>query len=126
MDSISNANVIIWLFFGTILFLLLAVIVTVGVWVESEKVSKLFYSAGVIVTFIIMFIDIQIVFFSTAYEPAFVHFLIYGKVLTIIGVGLLCGSVLLQIKNNKSLRNVLFNFSTIGGLVLCAYLAHIK
>ena len=89
MDSISNANVIIWLFFGTILFLLLSVIVTVGVWSESEKVSKFFYYTGVIVTFIIMFIDIQIVFFSTAYEPAFVHFLIYGRVLTIMGAGLL-------------------------------------
>lgn len=79
-----------------------------------------------IVTFIIMFIDIQIVFFSTVYEPAFVHFLIYGRVLTIMDVGLLCVSVLFQIKNNKNLRNVLLNLSTIGGLVLCAYLAHIK
>lgn len=126
MDNISGANLIIWLFFGTILFLLLAGIVTVGVWAESEKASKFFYYADVIVTFIIMFIDIQIVFFSAAYGPAFVHFLIYGRVLTIIGVGLLCGSVLFQIKNNKSLRNVLINFSTIGGLVLCAYLAHIE
>ena len=126
MDRISNANGIIWLFLGIILFCLLTVIFTFGVWAKSEKVSKFFYSADFIVTIIILFCDMEIVFFSAAYEPAFIHFLVYGRVFTIMGVVMLCVSALFQKKNNKILRNVLLNLSTIGGLLLCAYLVQIK
>lgn len=126
MDSISNASGIIWLFFGIILFLSLTVIFTFGIWVKSEKVSKFFYLAGVIVNIIILFCDIQIVFFSVAYKPALIHFLVYGRVFTITGAVMLCVSALFQKKNNMILRNILLNISTIGGLVLFFYLVLIK
>ena len=126
MDSISNANGIIWLFFGIILFLLFTVIFTFGIWVKSEKVSKFFYSADFIVTVIILFCDMEIVFFSAAYEPALLHFLVYGRVFTIMGAVMLCVSALFQKRNNKILRNILINLSTVGGLVLFVYLMQVK
>lgn len=126
MDRISTANGIVWLFIGIMLFCLLTVIFTFGVWANSEKISKFLYPAGVIVTIIILICDIEIVFFSAAYAPAFINFLAYGKVFTIVGIVMLCGSIIFQKKNNKILRNILLNISTIGGLVLCAYLVQIR
>lgn len=126
MDRISDANGIIWLFLGIMLYCLLTVIFTFGVWDKSEKISRLFYPAGVIATIIILFCDMEIVFFSAAYEPALIHFLVYGRVFTIMGVVMLCVSVLFQKKNNKILRNILLNISTIGSLVLFVYLVQIK
>ena len=63
MDRISDSNGIIWLFLGIMLYCLLTVIFTFGVWAKSEKVSKFFYSADFIVTVIILFCDMEIVFF---------------------------------------------------------------
>ena len=108
------------------LFCLLTVIFTFGVWAKSEKVSKFFYSADFIVTVIILFCDMEIVFFSAAYEPALLHFLVYGRVFTIMGAVMLCISALLQKKNNKIPRNILINLSTIGGFVLFVYLMQVK
>ena len=42
MDRISNVKGIIWLFAGMVLFYLLAVIFSLGIWVKGEKTS--FYS----------------------------------------------------------------------------------
>lgn len=126
MDRISDANGIIWLFLGIMLYCLLTVIFTFGVWAKSEKISRFFYPAGVIVTIIILFCDMEIVFFSAAYEPALIHFLVYGRGFTIMGVVILCVSVLFQKKNNKIMRNILLNISTIGSLVLFVYLVQIK
>lgn len=108
------------------LFCLLTVIFTFGVWAKSEKVSKFFYSADFIVTVIILFCDMEIVFFSAAYEPALLHFLVYGRVFTIMGAVMLCISALLQKKNNKIPQNILINLSTIGGFVLFVYLMQVK
>lgn len=126
MDRISDANGIIWLFLGIMLYCLLTVIFTFGVWANSEKISKFFYSADFIVTVIILFCDMEIVFFSAAYEPALIHFLVYGRVFTIMGAVMLCISALLQKKNNKIPRNILINLSTIGGFVLFVYLMQVK
>ena len=126
MDRISDANGIIWLFLGIMLYCLLTVIFTFGVWANSEKISRFFYPAGVIATIIILFCDIQIAFFSAAYEPALIHFLLYGRVFTIMGVVMLCVSVIFQKRNNKIMRNILLNISTIGSLVLFVYLVQIK
>ena len=126
MDRISDANGIIWLFLGIMLYCLLTVIFTFGVWAKSEKVSKFFYSADFIVTVIILFCDMEIVFFSAAYEPALLHFLVYGRVFTIMGAVMLCVSALFQKRNNKILRNILINLSTVGGLVLFVYLMQVK
>ena len=126
MDRISDSNGIIWLFLGIMLYCLLTVIFTFGIWVKSEKVSKFFYPAGVTVNIIILFCDIQIVFFSAAYEPAFLHFLVYGRVFTIMGVVMLCVSIIFQKRNNKILRNIFLNLSTVGGLVLFVYLMQVK
>ena len=71
MDRISDANGIIWLFLGIMLYCLLTVIFTFGVWAKSEKISRLFYPAGVIATIIILFCDMEIVFFSAAYTTFF-------------------------------------------------------
>lgn len=126
MDRISDSNGIIWLFLGIMLYCLLTVIFTFGIWVKSEKVSKFFYPAGVTVNIIILFCDIQIVFFSAAYEPAFLHFLVYGRVFTIMGVVMLCVSIIFQKRNNKIMRNIFLNLSTVGGLVLFVYLMQVK
>jgi len=126
MDRISDSNGIIWLFLGIMLYCLLTVIFTFGVWAKSEKVSKFFYSADFIVTVIILFCDMEIVFFSVAYEPALLHFLAYGRVFTIMGAVMLCVSALFQKRNNKILRNILINLSTIDGLVLFVYLMQVK
>ena len=126
MDRISDANGIIWLFLGIMLYCLLTVIFTFGVWAKSEKISRLFYPAGVIATIIILFCDMEIVFFSAAYEPALLHFLVYGRVFTIMGAVMLCVSALFQKRNNKILRNILINLSTIDGLVLFVYLMQVK
>lgn len=126
MDSISDSNVIVWLFLGIFLFYLFAVIFTLGIWVQSEKITNLFYCANVIITIIILFFNIEIVFFSVSYEPDFIKFLVYGKIFTIVGIIMLCGSIIFHIKNHKILRNSLINISTIGGLVLLTYLAQIK
>lgn len=126
MDSISDSNVIVWLFLGIFLFYLFAVIFTLGIWVQSEKITNLFYCANVIITIIILFFNIEIVFFSVSYEPDFINFLVYGKLFTIVGIIMLCGSIIFHIKNHKILRNSLINISTIGGLVLLTYLAQIK
>lgn len=126
MDRISDANGIIWLFLGIMLYCLLTVIFTFGVWAKSEKVSKFFYSADFIVTVIILFCDMEIVFFSAVYEPALLHFLVYGRVFTIMGAVMLCVSALFQKRNNKILRNILINLSTIDGLVLFVYLMQVK
>ena len=126
MDRISDANGIIWLFLGIMLYCLLTVIFTFGVWDKSEKISRLFYPAGVIATIIILFCDMEIVFFSAAYDPALIHFLLYGRVFTIMGVVMLCVSVIFQKRNNKIMRNILLNISTIGSLVLFVYLVQIK
>lgn len=126
MDSISDSNVIMWLFFGILLFYLFAVLFTLGIWVQSEKISNLFYYASVIITIIILFFNIEIVFFSVSYEPDFINFLVYGKIFTIVGIIMLCVSIIFHIKNHKILRNILINILTIGGLVLLTYLAQIK
>lgn len=126
MDRISNANGIIWLFLGIMLYCLLTVIFTFGVWAKSEKISRLFYPAGVIATIIILFCDMEIVFFSAAYEPALLHFLVYGRVFTIMGVVMLCVSIIFQKRNNKIMRNIFLNLSTVGGLVLFVYLMQVK
>ena len=126
MDRISDSNGIIWLFLGIMLYCLLTVIFTFGIWVKSEKVSKFFYPAGVTVNIIILFCDIQIVFFSAAYEPAFLLFLVYGRVFTIMGVVMLCVSIIFQKRNNKIMRNIFLNLSTVGGLVLFVYLMQVK
>ena len=126
MDRISDSNGIIWLFLGIMLYCLLTVIFTFGIWVKSEKVSKFFYPAGVTVNIIILFCDIQIVFFSAVYEPAFLHFLVYGRVFTIMGVVMLCVSIIFQKRNNKIMRNIFLNLSTVGGLVLFVYLMQVK
>ena len=107
MERISNANGIIWLFLGIILYCLLTVILTFGVWAKTEKISKLFYFAGVIATIIILFCNIEIVFSSVTYAPAVRNFLVCGKVFTIVGVIMLCGSIIFQKKNNRILRNIL-------------------
>ena len=52
--------------------------------------------------------------------------LVYGRVFTIMGAVMLCVSALFQKKNNKILRNILLNISTIGGLALFFYLVLIK
>ena len=126
MDRISDSNGIIWLFLGIMLYCLLTVIFTFGIWVKSEKVSKFFYPAGVTVNIIILFCDIQIVFFSAVYEPAFLHFLVYGRVFTIMGVVMLCVSIIFQKRNNKIMRNIFLNLSTVGELVLFVYLMQVK
>ena len=126
MDRISDANGIIWLFLGIMLYCLLTVIFTFGVWEKREKISRLFYPAGVIATIIILFCDMEIVFFSAAYEPALIHFLVYGRVFTIMCVVMLCVSIIFQKRNNKIMRNILLNISTIGSLVLFVYLVQIK
>lgn len=126
MDRISDANGIIWLFLGIMLYCLLTVIFTFGVWAKSEKISRLFYPAGVIATIIILFCDMEIVFFSAAYEPALIHFFAYGRVFTIMCVVMLCVSIIFQKRNNKIMRNILLNISTIGSLVLFVYLVQIK
>lgn len=126
MDRISDSNGIIWLFLGIMLYCLLTVIFTFGVWAKSEKVSKFFYSADFIVTVIILFCDMEIVFFSAAYGPALLHFLAYGRAVAIMGAVMLCVSALFQKRNNKILRNILINLSTIDGLVLFVYLMQVK
>ena len=126
MDRISDANGIIWLFLGIMLYCLFTVIFTFGVWAKSEKISRLFYPAGVIATIIILFCDMEIVFFSAAYEPALLHFLVYGRVFTIMGVVMLCVSIIFQKRNNKIMRNIFLNLSTVGGLVLFVYLMQVK
>ena len=50
-----------------------------------KKYQGFFYPAGVIATIIILFCDMEIAFFSAAYEPALIHFLLYGRVFTIMG-----------------------------------------
>lgn len=85
MDRISDANGIIWLFLGIMLYCLLTVIFTFGVWANSEKISRFFYPAGVIATIIILFCDMEIAFFSAAYEPALIHFLLYVQTATFCG-----------------------------------------
>lgn len=68
MDRISDANGIVWLFLGIILYCLLTVVFTLGVWVNSEKISKISYLANVIATVIISLFNIGIVFASVSYE----------------------------------------------------------
>ena len=74
MDRISDSNGIIWLFLGIMLYCLLTVIFTFGVWAKSEKVSKFFYSADFIVTVIILFCDMEIVFFFCSIRACFTTF----------------------------------------------------
>ena len=80
MDRISNVKGIIWLFAGMVLFYLLAVIFSLGIWVKGEKTSRIFYFANVIVTAIISFSNMEIVFGSAADETDFFDFLFYGKI----------------------------------------------
>ena len=43
-----------------------------------------------------------------------------------MGAVMLCVSALFQKRNNKILRNILINLSTVGGLVLFVYLMQVK
>ena len=112
MDRISNVKGIIWLFAGMVLFYLLAVIFSLGIWVKGEKTSRIFYFANVIVTAII--------------ETDFFDFLFYGKIFAILGAVTLCGSILFQKRGSKIPGNILLNLSTTGGLLLFAYLMKVK
>lgn len=126
MDRISNANGSIWIFTGIVVFYLLAVIFSLGIWAKGEKMSRTFYFANVIVTAIISFSNMEIVFGSAAYETDFFGFLFYGKIFAILGALTLCGSILFQKRDSKILGNVLLNLSTTGGLLLFAYLMKVK
>ena len=88
--------------------------------------SRTFYFANVIVTAIISFSNIEIVFGSAAYETDFFGFLFYGKIFAILGAVTLCGSILFQKRGSKILGNILLNLSTTGGLLLFAYLMKVK
>lgn len=126
MDRISNANGIIWIFTGIVVFYLLAVIFSLGIWAKGEKMSRTFHFANVIVTVIISFSNMEIVFGSAAYETDFFDFLFYGKIFAILGAVTLCGSILFQKRGSKILGNILLNLSTTGGLLLFAYLMKVK
>ena len=126
MDRISNANGIIWIFTGIVVFYLLAVIFSLGIWAKGEKMSRTFYSANVIVTAIISFSNMEIVFGSAADETDFFGFLFYGKIFAILGAVTLCGSILFQKRGSKIPGNILLNLSTTGGLLLFAYLMKVK
>ena len=126
MDRISNANGSIWIFTGIVVFYLLAVIFSFGIWAKGEKMSRTFYFANVIVTAIISFSNMEIIFGSAAYEADFFGFLFYGKIFAILGALTLCGSILFQKRGSKILGNILLNLSTTGGLLLFAYLMKVK
>lgn len=126
MDRISNVKGIIWLFAGMVLFYLLAVIFSLGIWAKGEKMSRIFYFANVIVTAIISFINMEIVFGSAVYETDFFGFLFYGKIFAILGAVTLFGSILFQKRDSKIPGNILLNLSTTGGLLLFAYLMKVK
>ena len=126
MDRISNANGSIWIFTGIVVFYLLAVIFSLGIWSKGEKMSRTFYFANVIVTAIISFSNMEIVFGSAAYETDFFGFLFYGKIFAILGAVTLCGSILFQKRGSKIPGNILLNLSTTGGLLLFAYLMKVK
>ena len=126
MDRISNANGSIWIFTGIVVFYLLAVIFSLGIWAKGEKMSRTFYFANVIVTAIILFSNMEIIFGSAAYEADFFGFLFYGKIFAILGALTLCGSILFQKRGSKILGNILLNLSTTGGLLLFAYLMKVK
>lgn len=126
MDEISNANEIIWLFLGTVLYYLLTAAFSLGIWAESERISKIFYLANVLSAAVISFCNVEIAFVSAAYEPEFLKILAYGKAFAILEVILLCGSIIFQKRNHKILRNILLNISTIGGLALFTYLIQMK
>lgn len=126
MDEISNANEIIWLFLGTVLYYLLTVVFSLGIWAESERISKISYLANVLSAAVISFCNVEIVFASAAHEPEFLKFLAYGKAFAILEVILFCGSIIFQKRNHKILRNILLNISTIGGLALFTYLIQMK
>lgn len=123
MDSISDSNIILWLFLGILLFYFFTIIFNFGVWVESKKISIVSYYASAIAFIVVCFFNIEIFFFSASYEPDFINFIVYGKIFTIVGIILFFGSILFQKKNRKILRNILINLCVLGGLVLltCAW-----
>ena len=111
---------------GIVMFYLLAVIFSLGIWAKGEKTSRIFYFANVIVTAIISFSNMEIVFGSAADETDFFDFLFYGKIFAILGAVTLCGSILFQKRGSKIPGNILLNLSTTGGLLLFAYLMKVK
>ena len=126
MDHISDANGILWLFAVILAFYLLTVILSVLIWINNEKLSRIFYLADAAVTAVICFVNMQIVFASTAYGASFVMFLPWGRVFAVLGTAMTVGSVILRKKDHRMLCNILLNISTAAGLILVTYLVQIR
>ncbi len=117
MDSISTANGIIWIAILIMGIYVFPIVFTFLMWSHNKKVFFASYIIHTLLVAIILFINIQSLFFSSAYEANLVEFLPIGKIFTIVGFILLVGSIILRFKNNR-LCKLLNTFSMIIGLVV--------